>query len=63
MAANPIPGIMRTEPFVIPRTPLDKSYLPGVELLTTEDRRDIETELTRLRAEQARRSNTQGSDQ
>jgi hypothetical protein len=66
IAANPIPGLMRTEPFVIPRTPLERSYVPGVpdeDLLTPEDRMDIETELTRLRAEQARRSNTQGSDQ
>ena len=62
MAVNPIPGLMRTEPFVIPRTPLEKSYVPGVPddaLLTPEDRMDIESELARLRTEQARRSNEQ----
>jgi len=62
MAVNPIPGLMRTEPFVIPRTPLEKSYVPGVPdaaLLTLEDRMDIESELARLRTEQARRSNEQ----
>tara|TARA_R110000868_G_scaffold92898_1_gene257580 strand:+ start:1415 stop:3193 length:1779 start_codon:yes stop_codon:yes gene_type:complete len=66
MGVNPIPGLMRTEPFVIPRTPLEKSYIPGIEdadLLTAEDRIELDAELARLRAEQARRSNTQGSNQ
>ena len=66
MGVNPIPGLMRTEPFVIPRTPLEKSYIPGIaddDLLTAEDRMEIDAELARLRAEQARRSNAQGSNQ
>jgi len=65
MAVNPIPGLMRTEPFVIPRTPLKRSYVPGVpdaDLLSPEDLMDIESELARLRAEQARRSNAQGAN-
>jgi hypothetical protein len=66
MDVNPIPGFMRTEPFVIPRTPLDRSYIPGVPndaLLTPEDRMDMEAELARLRDAQALRSNAQGSNQ
>ena len=66
MGANPIPGLMRTEPFVIPRTPLIKSYIPGIadeDLLTAEDRREIADEIETLQAELARRSNPQGSNQ
>ena len=66
MGANPIPGLMRTEPFVIPRTPLKKSYIPGIpddDLLTPEDRIELAAELERLIAEQARRPNAQGSNQ
>lgn len=62
MGVNPIPGLMRTEPFVIPRTPLEKSYIPGADLLTAEERRDMETELARLTAEQAKRPNAQGAN-
>jgi hypothetical protein len=63
VAVNPIPGLMRTEPLTIPRTPLERSYVPGAELLTAEDRVELEAELARLRAAQALRSNTQGSNQ
>jgi hypothetical protein len=62
MAVNPIPGLMRTEPLTIPRTPLERSYVPGADYLTAEDRMDIEAELARLTAESERRSNRQGGN-
>ena len=57
MAVNPIPGLMRTDPLVIPRTPLEQSYIPGADYLTAEDRMEAEAELARLTAESERRSN------
>jgi hypothetical protein len=57
MAVNPIPGLMRTDPLVIPRTPLEQSYIPGADHLTAEDRMEAEAELARLTAESERRSN------
>jgi hypothetical protein len=62
VAVNPIPGLMRTEPLTIPRTPLERSYVPGAELLTAEDRVELEAELARLEAEYASRSNPQGGN-
>ena len=62
LSVNPVPGLMRTAPFVIPRTPLERSYIPGAELLTAEDLMEAEAELARLTAESERRSNRQGGN-